>query len=583
MNNSAYKSDNNPFRTIKSLKEKIKDFDLILTKADKGNCLVILKRSDYNSKVETFLKDNNFKILPTNPINKFTRQLNSILRTLSYFLDSHDCPKNLLPGNPITPRLYGLPKIHKLDCPIRPVVSFVNTPSCMISKFILNLIMQLTCFKPKNGIKNSKDFADKLHNFDLPNKNIMVSFDVTNLFTMVPRDEAVVMVKDLLYMKGVDTERVVNILSVLNICLKQNFFKFNNSCYEQEDGLAMGSCLSPFLAEVFMDFLENNYILTDTNKEIKFWARYVDDCFAILETDEGGSEFLLDKINHIHPKIKFTLEIENDSKLNFLDLTLSRNNNNKIDFSIFRKPTQTDHAIPSSSNHAPAHKMAAFRCYVHRLFNIPMSDSSFIQEANTIKQIAHNNGYDPEIVDTMIRKYKEKTIMTEAYNAPKPLSDSVFVIPFLSSHLTRSISRNVKQHLPEARIVYKNNLSLKSILVNSKDRLETLNKSGIYRLNCDDCEASYVGRTFRSLQIRLSEHLKRDTSAFGKHLSETGHNFDPGNGAKILHNITSRNHNRLDFMEDIEIEREMASNTNCLNTKSRLVRYYSPLYKRLLN
>lgn len=70
----------------------------------------------------------------------------------------------------------------------------------------------------------------------------------------------------------------------------------------------MGSCLSPFLAEVFMDHLENNFIRTDRNKEILYWTRYLDDCFCILYVDTEGSEFLLEKINHLHPKIKITLE-----------------------------------------------------------------------------------------------------------------------------------------------------------------------------------------------------------------------------------------------------------------------------------
>jgi len=96
----------------------------------------------------------------------------------------------------------------------------------------------------------------------------------------------------------------------------------------------------------------------------------VDDCFAIIDTDAKGAEFLLEKINHLHLRIKFTLEIQENNKLNFVDLTIS-NLDNKLEFGIFRKPSQIDHIIPEDSNHHPQHKIASFRCYVHRLLEVP--------------------------------------------------------------------------------------------------------------------------------------------------------------------------------------------------------------------
>jgi len=62
------------------------------------------------------------------------------------------------------------------------------------------------------------------------------------------------------------------------------------------------------------------------------------------------------------------------------------------------------------------------------------------------------------------------------------------------------------------------------------------------------------------------EHLCRAaTSAFGGHLLEEGHSFDSSTDSKILHNITTRNYNRLYFIEDLEITKEMAFNRHSLN------------------
>ena len=74
-----------------------------------------------------------------------------------------------------------------------------------------------------------------------------------------------------------------------------------------------------------MDNLECTHIIN--NPEIKFYKRYVDDCYLLIDGDANAPNNLLYKINQIHPNIKFTLEQENNNSLNFLDLTIKRKHN----------------------------------------------------------------------------------------------------------------------------------------------------------------------------------------------------------------------------------------------------------------
>ena len=72
------------------------------------------------------------------------------------------------------------------------------------------------------------------------------------------------------------------IYSALEICIRQNYFKFNNTIYSQLNGLPMGSPLSPLLSEIFIDFLENQIFTNNPiTKNVLHWARYVDDVFCI--------------------------------------------------------------------------------------------------------------------------------------------------------------------------------------------------------------------------------------------------------------------------------------------------------------
>ena len=68
--------------------------------------------------------------------------------------------------------------------------------------------------------------------------------------------------------------------------------------------------------------------------------------------------------------------------------------------------------------------------------------------------------------------------------------------------------------------------TVRSQLVRPKDQTPALKKCGvIYELNCEDCEATYVGETSRSFETRIKEHrkLRGQTTAVGDHLKDTGH------------------------------------------------------------
>ena len=67
----------------------------------------------------------------------------------------------------------------------------------------------------------------------------------------------------------------------------------------------------------------------------------------------------IDSLNSLSLSLKFTLELEVDNKLNFLDLTLIKTDN--ISFNLYRKPTTTDVIIPRDSCQPHKHKLSAIR------------------------------------------------------------------------------------------------------------------------------------------------------------------------------------------------------------------------------
>ena len=85
-------------------------------------------------------------------VNKFVSQLvadNKITKTQSYRLKS---------SNERAPVLYGLPKLHKENTPLRPIVSFTGSPTYNLSKDLARILSELTG-KSDHHVRNSKDFA----------------------------------------------------------------------------------------------------------------------------------------------------------------------------------------------------------------------------------------------------------------------------------------------------------------------------------------------------------------------------------------------------------------------------------------
>jgi hypothetical protein len=78
------------------------------------------------------------------------------------------------------------------------------------------------------------------------------------------------------------------------------------------------------------------------------------------------------------PTMKFTMEEETDSTINFLDITIS-NTKDSLTFDIYRKPTTTNIIIPNNSCHPPEHKSAAIRFLKNRRDTCPLSDASKIR------------------------------------------------------------------------------------------------------------------------------------------------------------------------------------------------------------
>ena len=125
--------------------------------------------------------------------------------------------------------------------------------------------------------------------------------------------------------------------------------------------------------------------------------------------------------------------------------------------------------------------------------------------------------------------------------------------------------------------------SLTDVVKRGKDRVSLLDRINvIYKLQCLDCNASYVGETKRSLGTRVHEHSRdsknplKDTPIF-RHISELDHNFDFDNPAIL---DTESNYFKRITSEMIHINSQV-NGINIQEDFPKLNSLYTPLLIKL--
>ena len=158
--------------------------------------------------------------------------------------------------------------------------------------------------------------------------------------------------------------KVEHITSLLEFCLKTTYFQFQDRFYEQLQGAAMRSPISPIVANLYMEDFEIRAISSAVHPP-SIWKRFVDDTFVVIESSR--KEEFLDHINNMDPHIQFTTEdAKLDGSLPFLDTIVLIQPDNSLLTSVFRKPTYTDIYLHWDSHHHLSAKYSVINTLRHR-------------------------------------------------------------------------------------------------------------------------------------------------------------------------------------------------------------------------
>ena len=131
----------------------------------------------------------------------------------------------MYPTGCVHPKFYGLPKIHKLDTPLRLIVCSFGSVTYGVAKELTKILKPLVGESPHH-INSTHDFVEQVKHITLAPRECLSSYDVSALFTLVPVDWALRVIKDLLEKDPILKDRTVlpvkYIILLLEFCLKKH-------------------------------------------------------------------------------------------------------------------------------------------------------------------------------------------------------------------------------------------------------------------------------------------------------------------------------------------------------------------------
>lgn len=315
-------------------------------------------------------KTNAYEEIEKSPLAEMIDSTEQLLRDL--------VNRNLLPGkyfeklkpNPQEaelPHLYYNPKDHKIGEPLRPIVSGIKSPTQKISAFLDQIIRPIFDKLTPYSLSNSIELLKHLKNYGTTDQTLLYTFDITDLYTMIPQQESILAVCEMLgqnKINKVNGEIPINTVRTLfRHVLENAFFALQLpgqevKYFKQIRGGPMGSECTQVLADVYMRKWEKHF-REQQILEGELYFRFRDDIFITTKKSKIEMDRTLIELGKVDKNIGLTFET--GQYVDYLDVRISIEKPN-FRTKIFRKLAAQPYILPFNSSHPP-----------HVMKNIPFS------------------------------------------------------------------------------------------------------------------------------------------------------------------------------------------------------------------
>ena len=388
----------------KALQDLQKRDDIIIINADKGGAITILDTKDYVKEANRQLSDTScYQKLQYNPTTEHASTVNS---TIDVFKNQQKIPERIAEGlkvkSPKTPTLKLPPKVHKEGHPGRPLVSSIDSPTSKISEYV-DFHLQPFTKTIKSHIKDTNHFLNELQKIpEAQSKDCyLVTLDVRSLYTNIPNDEGINVIKNLLQRNQSKLTTVIT--AFLWLILTLNNFIFNGTNYLQSSGVAMGTKCAVIYANLFLSHFEETHIYPLLIGKCPFYKRFIDDIFLLWTGTPDELNQFIEQLNQLHPTIKFDAKYSKTA-VEFLDSKVYNPTNGTLQTTLYTKPTDRQSYLHSKSYHPNSCKKSIAYSQALRIKRICSDPLEFEKHVKNLSTKLTERGYDPRLVEEQINK-----------------------------------------------------------------------------------------------------------------------------------------------------------------------------------
>ena len=314
------------------------------------------------------------------------------------------------------------------------------------------------------------------------------------------------------------------------------FKTLDGKVYFQRDGLPIGKSISKPMAGIYMHWFEKEYVFNEDSRfkgNIVFWKRQMDDVFFVWRGKKEDLELFVWMLNGKENRVQFTLEIEKDNFLPFLDVGITKSKG-KLITTVYRKPTHTQQYIHWNSNHPKNMLLGVLKGLIHRAHVLCDRKEDLLEELELLKNVFISNGYPEKLVlKTMKESWAKETlkaVLVGIEQEVEVITREKAFFEVLHAPYVKGFTEGLQRSLRELNIgvVPKKGETLYSHVCKLKQKKEKdEHKDVIYSVPCGTCGVRYVGETGQHYCDRRSQHQrdiknKKVTNGFYSHMKKSG-------------------------------------------------------------
>ena len=383
-------------------------------------------------------------------------------------------------------------------------------------------------FCKKEFILDTGDLIKELESINesklLQNENVnLFTMDVEKLYPSIRPELALQAIHEALAMdKTTNKKTKTAIEHFIRLSFENSYVSYQNECYKSKIGIPTGGSLSRQIADIFLHWIlfikmSPKLSLIDA---VRFWKRFIDDCIGIWR---GTQRSFINFVNQLNTEtmkfgIKFPIsEIQFGKSIHIMDLFVYLENDNRIQYKGYIKPTDSKRYLNPNSFHPRSVFHSIPYSQMLRTLRNNSKEETKITELNQCINHFENSGYNLTVLNELKDSISNSSADRE--NSEEEVEKLMFPIHYFSGisefkKTIKSMQNKFQQLIGDTRIMLatKKRSSLGNTFVRNKQLSIVNETSDSQRCNARGCKQCPLTNEMNKVlvngeMVRVPRHL----------------------------------------------------------------------------